>query len=159
VPIACQIPFKSGFPSAVRGALYACVVCPHDAALNHRADAATSIQLAMTTPLPDSRTKTPIRFVNGYYCTCEARKNRRAVPLPTGCCTSQAPLPHSRSWLRGCRFCGCSPSAPASPRKIQNRLHLNFRRERRGRCFYDRSGDLHFMANMEIQHVLIALKP
>jgi hypothetical protein len=26
--IACQMPFKFGFPSAVRGALYVVVVCP-----------------------------------------------------------------------------------------------------------------------------------
>jgi hypothetical protein len=53
------MPLKSGFPSAVRGALYPRVVCPHNGAtLSHNAQALTTIKLVMAMPLLDSGTKT-----------------------------------------------------------------------------------------------------
>src|SRR5258708_37458532 len=64
VPIACQIPFKSGFPSAVRGPLSAPVVCPEDGpALNQNADTITITKLVIVTPLVDSCAQTSLRFV------------------------------------------------------------------------------------------------
>src|SRR5262249_32072944 len=63
------------------------------------------------------------------------------------------------SWFRLGGFCCCRSPLPAISGKIQKRFHLHLRRARRVRFFHDRSSDLHFMAKLKIQHVLIALKP
>src|SRR6516225_8938683 len=62
------------------------------------------------------------------------------------------------SWVRLGGFRGRGSPFPAGSRKVQDRFHLHPRGARRFGFLHDRPGNLHLMADLEIQHLLISLK-
>src|SRR5262245_55888685 len=141
--MACQIPLKFGLPSAVRGALY------FGAAAGAAAGGRTT-GLAGAVCANDGDAIIPCMITTRMMATYLPEARIHILPFGSSA---------SSSWFRrGGFFCRRSPF-PAGSGKVQNRFHLHLRGARRVRFFHDRPGAQHFMANLEIPHVLSPLKP
>ena len=149
--MACQIPLKLGFPSGVRGALYCVVVRVGGGACV--VPAAGVVRVAGTACANDGDELNQ----NEHRLIVSITPILKAI-FPAGTRIKRPPLCFVLRRRLG-RFRRVGSPLPAGTGKEQNRFRLHLRGTTPVRILQDWPPDLHFVPNLEIQHVFVPLKP